>query len=118
VSDEFWDNRRSERLRITCFARCRTPAGEDRDVVIVNITVEGCCLRIKPGVLRSGQHILIRLESGEALTGVIRWTRADQAGVLFDEYLDRRRLDYLRREHSTFLAASPWPDTGTERPAC
>ena len=118
MSDEWQDNRRSERLRITCFARCRASAGQDRDVIIVNITLEGCCLEVRASVLQTGQHILIRLETGESLTGVVRWTRDNRAGILFDEYLDRRHLDYLRRTHSTFLSGSDWPDSGVERPVC
>ena len=55
-----------------------------------------------------GSPVLLRLESDEALTGTVRWVKDDQAGILFDEYLDRRRLEYLRREHSTFLSEVEW----------
>ncbi|MFM5932417.1 MAG: PilZ domain-containing protein [Novosphingobium sp.] len=102
--------RRSERLRITCHARYRTAAQGDHDVVIINVDSYGCCLEPKgpcPGV---GQQLLIRLESGESLTGEVRWTRDGRVGVAFNEVFDRTRVEYLRREHSTFLSETEWPE--------
>lgn len=107
--------RRSERLRITFFARYKTPAEQDCDVVIVNVTPEGCCLTLNGAVMAVGQHVLIRLESGEALTGTVRWVRDGQAGLLFEDYLDKKRLEYLRREHSTFLSEHDWQDEPVQR---
>ncbi len=110
-----WVYRRSERLRITYFARCKASAGEDQDVVIVNVTPEGCCMTLNDQAMQIGQHVLIRLESGDALTGTVRWMRDGQAGVQFDESLDRKRVDYLRREHSTFLSEVEWSDERVPR---
>lgn len=99
-----WNHRKSERLRVTCFARCRYAADEDRDVVLVNITQEGCCMELGETEVKVGSPVLIRLESGDALTGEVRWMRDGLAGVQFEEILPRPRMEFLRREHSTFLS--------------
>ena len=106
-----WERRSSERLRTIYHARCPTSADEEMLVVIVNVTPEGCCLALNGATMRVGQAIIVRLETGHGLTGTVRWTRSGQAGVLFDTYLDPGQLDYLRREHSTFLSESDWSDT-------
>jgi hypothetical protein len=72
--------------------------------VLVNITQEGCCIQFGETELKVGSPVLIRLESGDALTGEVRWLREDKAGVEFDERLSRQRMEFLRREHSTFLS--------------
>lgn len=109
-----WISRRSERLRITYHARCRTPATAERDVTIVNVTQEGCCIVLNEASMVTGSPILLRLESDEVLAGTVRWVRDGRAGILFDQYLEPRRLDYLRREHSTFLSEIDW-DRETRR---
>ncbi len=110
-----WIYRKSERLRITYFARCKTHAGEDQEVVVVNVTPDGCCMTLNGQVMQIGQHVLIRLESDDTLTGTVRWVRDGQAGVEFDEGLDRQRVEYLRREHSTFLSEVEWSDERVQR---
>jgi hypothetical protein len=102
-------------LRVTYFARCKTPAEQECDVVIVNVTPEGCCLIHNGAAMQIGLHLLIRLESGEALHGQVRWIRDGQAGILFDEYIDRPRMEYLRREHSTFMSEHEWVDEPVQR---
>lgn len=115
MADEVRTYRRSERLRVTYFARCKTPAEAECDIVIVNVTPEGCCIALNGAVMSVDQHILIRLETGDALNGMVRWIRDGQAGVLFDDFVDRGRLEYLRREHSTFLCEHEWSDEAVQR---
>ena len=115
MSNESRAFRRTERLRVTYFARVKTPAEQESDVVIVNVTPEGCCLTLNGASMQVGHHLLIRLESGEALHGQVRWMRDGQAGILFDEYLEKPRLEYLRREHSTFLSEHEWEDEPVQR---
>jgi hypothetical protein len=148
VSDANWNARKSERLRVTLRARCTTarvpqadtnaaveddpdyPArpeakpteatsGVDEDgVTLVNITPEGCCMLTGGAILVRGTAVLIRLDSGEGLTGVIRWCDGEKAGVEFDHYLPRERVDYFRREHSTFLSESDPNQHKVQRSVC
>ena len=115
MADEVRVYRRSERLRVTFFARCKTPAEQQCDIVIVNVTPEGCCISLNGAHMSVDQHILIRLETGETLNGMVRWMRDGQAGVQFVEFIDRNRLEYLRREHSTFLSEHEKTDTPVQR---
>ncbi len=115
MADEVRVYRRSERLRVTYFARCKKPAEAECDVVIVNVTPEGCCISLNGAVMQLDQHILIRLETGESLNGTVRWLRDGQAGILFEEFVDPKRLEYLRRNHSTFLSEHEWTDEPVQR---
>ncbi len=107
--------RNSERLRVTLFAKCKTLGEEDSDVVIVNFTQEGCCIELNGAAVQVGQSTLVRLETGDGLIGTVRWTKNGQAGLEFDHPISRQRVEYLRREHSTFLAESEWPDEAVKR---
>jgi hypothetical protein len=108
VAHGAWFARRNERLRVTLHARCvsRDEGGADRlaAITLVNITPEGCCMATGGATLVPGTAVLIRLESGEALTGLVRWCDGEKAGIEFEHYLPQARVDYLRREHSTFLS--------------
>lgn len=115
MADETWQFRRSERLRITFFARCKASEESESGVVIVNVTPEGCCITLNGAPMQTGQHILLRLASQESLTGTVRWVRDGQAGIMFDEYLEPKRMEYLRREHSTFLSKHEWTDEPVQR---
>ncbi|MEO5598083.1 MAG: PilZ domain-containing protein [Novosphingobium sp.] len=110
--------RKSERLRVTMIAKCKAPDGDDSDVVIVNFTQEGCCIDLNGTAAQVGQPTLVRLESGDALTGTVRWVKNGKAGLEFDHPVSRQRVEYLRREHSTFLSESEWPDKPVQRSVC
>lgn len=104
MSDGAWTARRSERLRVTLHARCNTGEGDDQGVMLVNITPEGCCMTTGGVTLQRGAAVLVRLENGEALTGLVRWCDDEKAGIEFDHFLPQSRVDYLRREQTSFLA--------------
>ncbi len=110
--------RNSERLRVTLFAKCKTVEGDDSEVVTVNFTQEGCCIELNGSVVQVGQSTLLRLETGDALTGTVRWAKNGQAGLEFDFPISRERVEYLRREHSTFLSESEWPEEPVKRSVC
>ena len=110
-----WVARKSERLRVTVNARCSAPDGDERGVTLVNITPEGCCMTLGGTTLQRGIAVLVRLENGEALTGVVRWCDGEKAGIAFDRYLSPERVDYLRREQSTFLSESDWTHYRAQR---
>lgn len=123
MADAGWFPRRTERLRVTLNARCSTPSAEgdgvgDRGVTLVNITPEGCCMTTGGATLASGTAVLVRLETGEALTGLVRWCDGEKAGIEFEHYLTPARVDYLRREHSTFLSETDWSMRRVQRSVC
>lgn len=122
MADAAWFPRRNERLRVTLNARCVTPGAEpdadDTGVTLVNITPEGCCMTTGGATLSGGTAILVRLETGEALTGIVRWCDGEKAGIEFDHYLTPARVEYLRREHSTFLSESDPRQLKVQRSVC
>lgn len=121
MADNAWFPRRTERLRVTLHARCVTPDAanaEDRGVTLVNITPEGCCMTTGGATLTPGTAVLVRLESGESLTGRVRWCDGEKAGIEFEHYLTPARVEYLRREHSTFLSETDWSQQKVQRSVC
>ena len=106
MSDGAWIVRRSNRLRITLHVRCIVADGDEQGVTLVNITPEGCCITTGGNTLLRGVAVLIRLENGETLTGQVRWCDNERAGIEFDRYLPQHRVEYLRREQTTFLSES------------
>lgn len=123
MTDAALQARKSERLRVTLHARCTVASDEETSpapgsVTLVNITPEGCCMNTGGTPLKPGVAVLIRLETGEALTGQVRWCNEEQAGILFDHYLPTARVEYLRREHSTFLSEADQFQGKVQRPAC
>lgn len=106
MTDGAWIVRRSNRLRVTLQVRCLVADGEDQGVTLVNITPEGCCITTGGVTLQRGVAVLIRLENGEALTGQVRWCDNERAGIEFDSYLPPHRVEYLRREQTSFLSES------------
>lgn len=104
MKDGTWVARKSERLRVTINAACRFGADGEQGVTLVNITPEGCCMTTGGATYQRGLAVLVRLDSGEALTGVIRWSDGARAGVEFDHVLPPSRVEFLRRHQSTFLS--------------
>ena len=103
MKDGEWIARKSNRLRVTLHARCTALDAEEQGVTLVNVTPEGCCMTTGGLALQRGVAVLVRLENGEALTGQVRWCDDERAGIEFDSYLPQHRVDYLRREQTTFL---------------
>lgn len=122
MTDAAWTSRKTERLRVTLHARCIAPGadGSERDngVTLVNITPEGCCMTTGGTALSVNTAVLVRLESGESLTGWVRWFDGEKAGVEFDQLLAADRVEYLRREHSTFLSEVDWSQRRVQRSVC
>ena len=109
---------RSERLRVTLNAQCAAGGADETGVTLVNITPEGCCMTTGGITLTRGTPVLVRLESGDALSGNVRWCDEERAGIEFDRLLPLARVHYLRREHSTFLAEVDLSQHREQRPVC
>lgn len=118
MSDANWSPRRSERLKVTLHARISAPDGGQAGVTLVNITPEGCCLTTGGMTLQPGTAVLVRLETGDTLSGIVRWCDGSSAGLAFEYFLPAGRVEFLRREHTSFLAESD-PMTGkVQRSVC
>jgi len=109
---------RSERLKVTLHARISASDGKEAGVTLVNINSEGCCLTIGGITLSQGTPVLVRLESGDSLSGIVRWFDGEKAGLAFEHYLPPARVEYLRREHSTFLAEADTTIGKVQRSVC
>ena len=121
MSNGAWFARRSERLRVTLHARLSTTTdgeGPETGVTLVNVTPEGCCMTTGGATLATGMAVLVRLESGEALTGWVRWCDGEKAGMEFDHLLAPSRVNYLRREHSTFMSEADHSQFTAQRSVC
>ena len=122
MTDAHWHGRRTERLRVTLHARCSVSDAQgnsqDGGVTLVNITPEGCCMTTGGITLAQGTAVLVRLETGESLTGLVRWCDGEKAGIEFEHYLPAARVEYLRREHSTFLSESDPSLRKVQRSVC
>jgi len=109
---------RSERLKVTLRARISASDGGEAGVTLVNINSEGCCLTTGGVNLAQGTPVLVRLESGDSLSGIVRWFDGEKAGLAFEHYLPPARVEYLRREHSTFLAEADTTIGKVQRSVC
>jgi hypothetical protein len=61
--------------------------GRASDVILSNISEDGCGVTAQEGLLRPGQLIVVRLQSFEGLPGRVCWVRGKRAGVKFDRPL-------------------------------
>ena len=68
-------------------ASCRISLGRASDVILSNLSVDGCCITAQEGLLRPGQLVVVRLQSFEGLPGKVCWVRGKRAGVKFDRPL-------------------------------
>ncbi|MFC3173403.1 PilZ domain-containing protein [Novosphingobium bradum] len=109
---------RSERLKVTLHARMAAPDGAESGVTLVNINSEGCCLTTGGATLATGTPVLVRLESGDSLQGTVRWCDGEKAGLAFQFHLPPARVEYLRREHTTFLAEADGTVGKVQRSVC
>jgi hypothetical protein len=117
VTQTSWVHR-SERLKVTLHARISSGEDDVAGVTLVNINSEGCCLTTGGASLAEGTPVLVRLETGDSLTGIVRWFDGEKAGLAFEHYLPTARVEYLRREHSTFLAEADTTIGKVQRSVC
>lgn len=89
--------RRGIRDSVAMTARVRSTGGMVRDVVVTDLTAEGCCIA-KPDLrLRVPQRISIKLESLEYMLGHIKWALDSTAGIQFDRPLYGPVAEHLQQ---------------------
>jgi hypothetical protein len=91
------NQRRASRVSVIVPATCRTATGRRGDVVIVDLTAEGCRLFTKAVPMSTGLRLRIRPELFESLAGVVRWTSQGFAGIEFDKPLYTPVAEHLQR---------------------
>jgi hypothetical protein len=97
--------RKSERLPVVLPARVRSRSGFLDRVVITDLSPEGCRIESQGLTVHAGDLVVIRPQSLEGLTGVVRWVVGHTAGVQFDRPLYGPVVDHLFRNHFDFLAS-------------
>lgn len=108
--------RQSIRYPVWLTASCRTSLGSASDVILSNLSADGCGLTAADGLLRPGQQVVIRLQSIEGLPGKVCWVRGKRAGVKFDRPLYGPVVEHLVKVQLTAAApAKPPSNSGTRR---
>ena len=110
------NSRQSIRYPVWLTASCRTSLGSASDVILSNLSTDGCGLATAEGLLRPGQQIVVRLQSIESLPGKVCWVRGKRAGVRFDRPLYGPVVEHLVKvQLSAPPAASPPVGRGDRR---
>ncbi len=95
--------RRSQRLALVLPARCRTLSGFVDDVVIRDLSPEGCRIMSFALSVRAGAKVVLRPEHMEGLCGTVRWVNGNEAGVEFEHPLYAPVVEHLHRKYAEFL---------------
>lgn len=90
----------SLRKAVTMSARCRTETGLLADVVITDLTSEGCCILAKSIALKTDLVVWITPAHFQLLRGVVRWIAGDYAGIEFEKPLYGPVSEDLQRRFS------------------
>ena len=77
------NRRRARRLLVEMPASVRSSRGDEAEMTIANISVHGCNITGPAPWLRLGGFVTVSLDSGEEMTGIVRWVRGDSAGLEF-----------------------------------
>lgn len=87
--------RRHRRRRVRVAASYRTGSGHARPAELTDLSEAGCRLRVDPGSIAPNQHVLVRPASLEGVTGVVRWSEGETAGVAFDGEVHPAIVDHI-----------------------
>lgn len=91
--------RQSERLPLEAGAIVRIVAVGSEPATLVDISVEGCSLNLRPRFLQVGRAVLVRMEGLESLVGQVRWVKGRNAGILFERPLHVAVVEHIVRTH-------------------
>lgn len=110
------DCRRSRRLTLAMPARCRMLSGFGEDVVIRDVSAEGCRIMGFALHVRPGSRIVVRPVGMEGLGGTVRWSAGNEAGVEFDRPLYPAIAEHMHRTFATFFPPEVPYRAGGARP--
>lgn len=83
-------------------ALCRAPDRSEHDVVISDLTAEGCGICTMGLELEVGHRVTVRPEALEHLAGQVRWSSGTKAGIEFERPIYVPVAEYLQREYAIF----------------
>jgi hypothetical protein len=98
------DKRRSSRKPVLLPGNCRGDLGEIEQVVISDLTPEGCCVSGKVKSLATGDRIVLRPQGLEELSATVKWVSGEQAGVQFATPLYAPVAEHIQTSHAAFLS--------------
>lgn len=108
--------RRSIRYPVFLTATCRNSMGRLSDIILSDLSEEGCGLSTSEVLLKPGQMVVIRMASLEGLSGQVVWVRGKRAGVKFERPLYGPVVEHLVRVQLTGAASpQPGPQQGRRR---
>lgn len=82
-------------------ATCRTATGRAGNVVITDLTAEGCCIFTMAVALSAGLKVRIQPANFQVLVGAVRWAGRGYAGIHFEKPLYGPVAEHLQK---TFAA--------------
>ena len=94
-------------------ASCRGSMGRMSDIILSDLSTDGCGVTLAEGLLKPGQLVVVRLQSLEGLAGNVVWVRGKKAGVKFERPLYGPVLEHIVKVQ---LSAAP-RNTVTRNPA-
>jgi len=83
-----------ERVEAHMVVSCRVPAAPN-SATILDISAEGCRIKIANGVLVTGSTVLLELMQGFHAIGTVVWKKNDEAGVKFEEGIHPSLVDHV-----------------------
>jgi hypothetical protein len=95
--DPTHQRRQSHRYLSMLAATCRTAMGRKLDLVLSNISTDGCAVTTKTDALKPGQLVVVRTSTLEGLPGMVCWVRGNMAGVRFERPLYGPVVEHLVR---------------------
>jgi hypothetical protein len=90
------DRRRAPRRPVLRSAICHTDTGRVGDVVIVDLTAQGCCIQTNALALTAGLRVRLEPFQFDTLAGVVRWCDRGRAGIAFDRPLHPAVAEHLQ----------------------
>lgn len=96
----------SDRLPLVLPARCRSRSGFLDNVVMTDISPEGCRIERRGIGVLPGDLVTLRPVALELISGVVRWVGGDTAGIRFDNQLYGPVVEYLHRTYETYLGSN------------
>lgn len=88
--------RRSHRVPVAATAKLRVIRGVKFDILVTNLTSEGCCVVAGHLNLRTGDYVCLKITEMEYLPSIVRWSTDAMAGLEFTRPLYEPVTEHLQ----------------------